>query len=84
MREKIKETYILLLLAKNLRRFRTEKHMSQEKLAELSNLHPTYISEIERAKRNIGLEAVYKLAKALDMSVSTLLSEDDAKEIRNV
>jgi len=39
--------------------------MSQEELAERAGLHRTYISSIERAHRNISLENLFQLAKAL-------------------
>jgi transcriptional regulator with XRE-family HTH domain len=39
--------------------------MSQEELAERASLHRTYISSIERGHRNISLENLFHLAKAL-------------------
>lgn len=41
---------------KNLYLYRTKKGLSQEKLAEISNLHRTYISAIERGTRSISLK----------------------------
>lgn len=50
--------------------------MSQEELAELSGLHRTYISDVERAKRNITLKSAARIASALSVTVNTLLETD--------
>lgn len=49
--------------------------MPEEKLAELADLHPTYISMVERAVRSPTLEVCYKLALALEIELSILISE---------
>lgn len=46
--------------------------MSQEKLAEKSGLHNTYIGQIERGEKNASLETIEKLANGLDISVGEL------------
>jgi transcriptional regulator with XRE-family HTH domain len=46
--------------------------ISQEKLAERTNLHRTYISDIECGSRNVSLENIDRLARALEVSVSYL------------
>lgn len=51
---------------------RNKKGISQEKLAEISDLHRTYISSIEIGKRNVALENIEKLAMALDCSIDEL------------
>jgi transcriptional regulator with XRE-family HTH domain len=63
------------LLAKNMRQRRAELEISQEKLAELSGLHRTYISTVERCQRNIGLDGIERIAKALRVTLSKLLEE---------
>lgn len=62
------------LLAENLRRERLALGLTQEQLAERSGLHWTYISEVERQKRNISIDNITKLAHALGMEISELLS----------
>ena len=55
-----------------VRKNRLKKNLSQEKLAELANLHRTYISQIESGKRNVALKNIEKIAKALDIKVKEL------------
>jgi transcriptional regulator with XRE-family HTH domain len=60
-------------LAKNLRRLRRERMLSQEKLGFEVDLHRTYISDIERGNRNPSISAIEKIAKALGVSCGQLL-----------
>jgi CheY-like chemotaxis protein len=53
---------------------RSQLGMTQEELAERADLHRTYISDIERAARNLSLESISKLARALEMSVAALFA----------
>lgn len=56
-----------------LKEIRTQKELSQEKLAFKSGLHRTYISDIERGARNVSLVNIEKISKALGVSNSELL-----------
>lgn len=47
--------------------------MSQEKLAEESGLHRTYISSVELGRRNISLDNIRKIALALGVSMTELM-----------
>ncbi|MDR1325693.1 MAG: helix-turn-helix domain-containing protein [Treponema sp.] len=58
-----------------LQEARKNKGISQEKLAELSDLHRTYISDLERGLRNPTLSTIVTLAHALEMTASELLKE---------
>lgn len=48
--------------------------ISQEKLAELANLHPTYISEIERGKVSASMYSFYQLAIVLETDFAELMN----------
>lgn len=67
---------IIKVFGTNLRKRRMEKGLSQEKFAELCNLHRTYISDIECFTRNVSLETVQKIADALQVDPYTLLIKD--------
>ncbi len=58
---------IIRVFGSNVRHYRELKGISQEKLAELSGLHRTYISDIERFQRSISLSNVQKIADALEI-----------------
>ena len=62
------------LFAANMRRIRKAKELTQEKVAELAELHPNYISSVERAERNISICNIERIAKALGVSMSELVS----------
>lgn len=61
-------------LATNLRRIRAERGLSQEALADLAGIHRNYLGGIERRERNVGLDNLERLARALGMSVSDLMA----------
>lgn len=61
-------------LARNVRRLRKDLGISQEELADLANLHRTYVSGIERKVRNPTIEILARLAVALGVSESELLA----------
>lgn len=67
---------LLHIFAKNVQAIRTSKGLSQEKLAELAELHRTYISAVEREKRNISIENIEKIASALDVKPYILLKNN--------
>jgi transcriptional regulator with XRE-family HTH domain len=65
---------ILKKFGKRVRELRLELDMSQEELGAKAKLHRTYIGMIERGEKNITLENIEKIAKALNASVSVLVS----------
>ena len=68
----MKETS-LVKLGENIKHFRKMRGFSQEKLAELANLHRTYVGGVERGERNISLLNLIHLADALEVSVADLV-----------
>lgn len=48
-------------------------HLSQEALADLCDLHRTYVGSVERAERNVSLDNIERLAVALDVDIHELL-----------
>ncbi len=60
------------LFGKNVKKYRIKSKLSQEKLGELTGLHRTYISDIERGLRSISLNNIEKLSKALNVEIYKL------------
>lgn len=66
---------IAKILGQRIRNYRTAKGWSQEKLAELSGCHPTYIGQIERGEKNATIESIEKISSALNISLSELFEK---------
>ena len=65
-----------LIFARNVRKFRTGRHLSQEQLAELCGLHRTYIGSVERGERNVSIDNMERIATALAVELIDLLREE--------
>ncbi|MGM0218731.1 helix-turn-helix domain-containing protein [Enterococcus sp. AZ126] len=63
--------------ANNVRQIRQEKKLSQEELAFACNLHRTYISDIERGRRNVSIDNIEKIAIALEIIPCQLLKKNN-------
>jgi len=63
---------IKLLFGRGLRALREERGYSQEELAERAGLHRNYVGSVERGERNVALENIVKLAKALSVRTRDL------------
>lgn len=66
---------IAKIIGQRIRNYRTQKGLSQEKLAEFAGCHPTYIGQLERGEKNATLESVEKIASAMDISLSELFDK---------
>lgn len=64
-----------IIFAANLRRERERRGLSQEHLADLAGLHRTYVGSVERGERNISIDNVERLARALEVEPASLLRE---------
>jgi transcriptional regulator with XRE-family HTH domain len=64
---------IIGIVATNVRRARKEAGLSQEELAHDAGVDRTYVSQVERGKRNLTITVLARLAAALDLSPDRLL-----------
>lgn len=62
----------------NIKRIRKEKDMTIKELAAKVRIHFSTIGHIEQGNRNPSIEVLKSIAKALDVDVNTLLSDDDS------
>jgi transcriptional regulator with XRE-family HTH domain len=60
---------------RRLRQLRLAKGLTQEGLADSAGLHSTYVGGIERGERNVGLDNIIKLARALREHPSALFAD---------
>ncbi len=63
---------ILKTIALNVRKERLSKNLSQEELADLAQVHRTYIGMIERAEKNITVGNLQKISIALNVNIKSL------------
>lgn len=66
---------IVKVFGTNLKKYRKQKGLSQEKFAEKCGLHRTYISDIECFRRSISLENIQRIADALEIETYLLFIE---------
>jgi transcriptional regulator with XRE-family HTH domain len=64
---------VFVRFGERLRKVRQRAGVSQEKLADLAGLHRTYVSSVERGKRNISLLNIERLALALGVGLTDLM-----------
>ena len=59
-------------VGKRLRSYRQAQSLSQERLAEMAGLHPTYIGQVERGEKNLTIESLEKITSALQVPMSSV------------
>ena len=64
-----------VFFGQRVRELRIKLGMSQEALADASGLHRTYVGSVERGERNISLENMVRLARAMHTTPSNLLKD---------
>ena len=73
-------TELLKFLGIRIKALRKAKNISQERLAELANLHPVFISNVETGKVRASICSYHSIAEALDMSLAELVELPGDKE----
>lgn len=76
----MQECQLVQILGARIKNIRKRQRLSQEKLAELAGLHPTYISDIERGKVNASICAYLGIAQGLGLSLAELVTEVEKEE----
>ena len=64
------------VLAKNMRRLRAKRGLSQEALAYESGINRTYLSAVERSERNVSIDNIARIARGLKIEPYLLLKDD--------
>jgi transcriptional regulator with XRE-family HTH domain len=64
------------ILAKNMRRLRATRGLSQEALAHECEMGRTYLSGVERSERNVSIDNIARIAKGLRIEPWKLLKDD--------
>lgn len=67
------EMELRLIFRNNVKFYRKQLKLSQEKLAELSDLSTNYICDIERTNRKVTIDTIEKVAKGLNVDPALLL-----------
>ncbi|UFT99991.1 helix-turn-helix domain-containing protein [Radiobacillus kanasensis] len=60
---------LISIIGERLRTLRKERNLSQEDLANISSLHPTYIGQLERGEKNATIETLEKVTNGLGVSL---------------
>jgi transcriptional regulator with XRE-family HTH domain len=66
-----------MAFGKAVRKARKARGISQEALADLAGLHRTYVGDVERGERNISLLNMSKIARAMHLKLSEMVSDSE-------
>lgn len=64
-------------IGKAVKAVRTAQGLTQEDLAAKADLHPTYISDVERGARNPSWDVIARIAEGMDIPVAMIAAEYD-------
>lgn len=67
-------------LGLSVKTFREQKGLTQERLAEMADIHTSYIGQIERGWRYPSLKTLFKIADALEVKILELFKAIDSKK----
>lgn len=73
MKKSLSKAELLKKFGLNVKIARLKKGLTQEQLAELMNIHLTYIARIETGKINMSLAKILELANTLNIDINKLL-----------
>ncbi len=76
----MKKEELLLKFGKRIKQLREAENLTQEKLAEHTGFHRTYIGMVERGERNISLKNINVFAEYFRMSLAELLGTENFGE----
>ncbi len=65
---------VLKEIGLNFRIERVRRHLSQEKFAELANVHTNYIGKIERGEQNLTIKKIVELTNVLDLPIGSIIN----------
>ncbi|MBQ2698750.1 MAG: helix-turn-helix transcriptional regulator [Firmicutes bacterium] len=65
-----------ITVGKRLRAYRLQRGLTQERVAELAELHPTYIGQAERGEKNMTLQSLVRILAALEVSAAEFFAAD--------
>lgn len=72
--------YLMLeVFGRNIKNLRLKKKMTQEQVAERAGINHKYLGELERGEKCATALIVYKISKALGVSVCEILSTNDCR-----
>lgn len=71
---------ITVQIGQRIRFYRKKRGLSQEKLAEICNFHPTYVGQLERGEKNATIESIYRITQGLEISLSRFLENIESTE----
>lgn len=72
------------IFGQRVRHYRKNKKLSQEQLAELCDLHPTYIGQLERGEKNASLETIMRVCEGLSVSPEVLFENIIPEQGRSI
>lgn len=72
----MKDKNFLIIVGKRIRAERKRQDISQEKLAEMADLHRTYIGMVERGERSISTYNLAKIRQALNVLIEKIFPQD--------
>src|SRR4051794_1329035 len=73
---------VIRALGENVRHLRMQRDLTQQALGERAHLHRTYLADVERGGRNVSIESLSKIARALGVTVSELCAGIERQNAR--